>query len=242
MKNKNKLFFILILFLLIFFILLFFLKNFEKERKIQTTFIQKPIDKIELPYKCTITIPDGFTIFKSNLEDKNILSYNFIKYVAEWKKNNFVKIDLTIINKKYLKIPLSKLDETNFNFDNEIIKPKINLSNELKRLREKLKEKGEIYDIDYSQYKPQYAINGIINNRIWRRYALQLVEIKENGKTSIVKIWNNLYTVYKDYIFICDYVCEMGIKINNKYIEIYSESVNGIDKLAQKIISSINFE
>ncbi|MCX8092579.1 MAG: hypothetical protein N3E50_00250 [Candidatus Goldbacteria bacterium] len=241
MKNKNKLFFF-ILFLLIFFILLFSFINFEKESKIPTAFIQKPVDKIDLPYKCTVTIPEGFTVFKSNLEDKNILNYNFIKYVTEWKKNNFVKIDLTIINKKYLKLSLSKFGETNFNFDNEIIKPKISFSNELKRLREKLKEKGEIYDIDYSQYQPQYAINGTINNRIWRRYALQLVEIKEDGKTNIVKIWNNLYTVYRDYIFICDYVCEMGVKINNKYIEIYSESANGIDKLAQKIISSINFQ
>jgi len=162
--------------------------------------------------------------------------------VPEWKNNNFVKIDLIIINGKYLNIPLEKFGQPNFDFDEKIIKPKIDLSNEFRKLREKFNEEGQVYDIDYSEFKAQYSINGKINNRIWRRYALQSYEVQDEGKISLIKIWNNIYTIHKNYVYIFDYVCYSGVKDKyNKYADEYSESSNGIDKLTQELISSIEF-
>lgn len=229
----------LLLLLIIFFISLFLFFHEQKNKQIPKVFIQKPVNKVKLPSGSKMNIPNGFTVFKSKIN--GVVNYSFIKYVPKWKNNNFVKIDLIIIKKKYLDISAEKFGKSDF--DEAIIKPKINLSNELKKLREKFNEDGQKYDIDYSQFKAQYSINGKINNRIWRRYALQLYEVRDEGKTSFIKIWNNLYTIYKDYVYIFDYVCDMGIRIkNDKYTDGYSESANGIDKMAQEIISSIEFK
>lgn len=244
MKNNKKniiqvalLFFLL--FLIVSFITLFLSQ--QKIKKIPKFFIQKPVNKIKLPYGNKINIPYGFTVFESKID--KAICYSFIKYIPEWKNNNFVKIDMTIINKKYLDISVEKFGKSDFDFDMAIIKPKINLSDEFKKIRKKFNEDTQIYDIDYSQFKPQHSINGKINNQIWRRYTLQLYEPNNEKETTIIKLWNNLYTVFKDYIYIFDYVCDAGIKINNnKYAEKYSQSVNGIDKMVQGIISSIEFK
>jgi hypothetical protein len=240
-QNKKVIILIFILFIVIIFLLSFLYYKNQKNKQIPAIFIQKSVNKIKLPYNCSMNIPTGFSVFES--KTKNMISYNFIKYIPEWKNNNFVKIDLTIINKKYLDISSDRFGESNFDFDEAIIKPKLDFSNELKNLREKSREEGQLYDVDYGQFKPQYAINGKINDKIWRRYALQLYEIQDDKKTSIIKIWNNLYTIYKDYVFVFDYICDAGIKTNNsKSIEGYSESSNGIDKLTHHLISSIEFK
>ena len=242
MKNKSIILFFLFLFFITSFIVLFlFIHKQEYNKQIPRIFIQKPVDKIKLPYGLKMNQPFGFTVFESKAN--NILVYNFIKYVPEWKNNNFVKIDFSIINKKYMDISIEKFGQSNFDFDEAVIKPKINLSNELKKIREKSNQEGMVYDIDYSNFRPQYSINGKINNKVWRRYTLQAYELQGDNKTNLIKLWNNLYTTYKDYVFICDYVCYAGIKIkNNKQADLYSESANGIDKLAQEIISSIDFK
>ncbi len=65
----------------------------------------------------------------------------------------------------------------------------------------------------------------------------------QDDKITLIKTWNNLYTIHKNYVYIIDYICYSGIKDkNNKYFQDYSESANGIDKLAQELISSIEFK
>ncbi|HPD18220.1 MAG TPA: hypothetical protein PLF61_01010 [Candidatus Goldiibacteriota bacterium] len=241
-KNKvpKKLKFVFLFILLImFFTSMFFYK--QMTAKPPDVFIQKPINKVRLPSGSRMKLPSGFTAFESKIN--NAMNYNFVQYVPEWKNNNFVKIDLTVINRKYLNVDAKKFGQSGFDFDEKIIQPKVNLSDKLKKLRGQSNEDGQIYDVDYSGFKPQYAINGTINNRTWRRYTLQSYEIQEDGKTTLIKLWNNLYTIYKDYVYIFDYVCYAGIKVkNNKYGDEYSESANGIDKFAQELILSIEFK
>jgi hypothetical protein len=76
---------------------------------------------------------------------------------------------------------------------------------------------------------------------LWNRYNLVKYENIEGG--TLIKMWNNIYTVYKNYIIVIDYTALKGL-INEKTKKtlIYSDVIKEMDSKLAELTFGIIFK